>query len=49
MRTQQKVSVILPRKVGERVLLFVFATVLAGFFALMTFAMQEWTSQPSGY
>jgi len=41
MPTQQKDNVILPRKLGDRVLLFLFGTVLVGFFALMTFAMQE--------
>ena len=41
MPTQRKDNVILPRKLGDRVLLFLFGTVLVGFFALMTFAMQE--------
>jgi hypothetical protein len=47
MLTQQKDSLILPRKLGERVLLFLFGTVLVGFFALMAFAMQERT--PTGW
>jgi hypothetical protein len=41
MRTHEQSSLILPRKLGDRVLLFVFASVLAGFFVLMTFAMRE--------
>jgi hypothetical protein len=32
MHTEPKDSLILPRKVGDRFLLFVFASVLAGFF-----------------
>lgn len=44
MRAPQKCSLILPRQAGDRFLLLVFGTVLAGFFALMTFAMQERTA-----
>jgi len=47
MLSQQKDNLILPRKLGERVLLFLFGTVLVAFFALMTFAMQERT--PTGW
>ena len=43
MHTEQKDNLILPRKLGDRVLLFVFGLVLAGFFALMTFALRERT------
>src|ERR1051326_4830097 len=41
MHTEPQDSLILPRKVGDRFLLFVFASVLAGFFALMSFALRE--------
>jgi hypothetical protein len=32
---------VLPRKLGDRLLLFAFSSVLAVFFALMSFAMRE--------
>jgi hypothetical protein len=44
MHTDQKDSLVLPRKLGDRVLLFVFASVLGGFFVLMTFALRERTA-----
>ena len=43
MNTEQKNGLVLPRKLGDRVLLSVFACVLGGFFALMTFALRERT------
>jgi len=46
MLNDQKDRLVLPRKLGDRVLLFVFASVLAGFFTLMTFALRETT--PTG-
>jgi len=47
MPTEQKVRLVLPRKRGDRVLLFVFASVVGGFFTLMTFALRENT--PTGW
>jgi hypothetical protein len=47
MHTEQKNSLVLPRKLGDRALLFVFACILGGFFALMTFALRERT--PTGW
>ena len=44
MDTEPKDSLILPRKVGDRFLLFVFASVIAGFFTLMSFALRERTA-----
>jgi hypothetical protein len=44
MSHEQKDSLVLPRKLGDRILLFVFASVLAGFFTLMTFALRERTT-----
>src|SRR6266540_4744376 len=41
MHTEQKDRLVLPRKLGDRLLLFVFGSVLAGFFALMSFALRE--------
>lgn len=47
MQPSKKNSLVLPRKLGDRVLLFVFACVLGGFFALMTFVLRERT--PTGW
>jgi ABC-type Fe3+-siderophore transport system permease subunit len=47
MSAQQKESLSLPRKLGDRLLLVVFSTVLAGFFALMSQALQQRT--PTGW
>src|SRR5882762_1245921 len=44
MHTPPKDSLVLPRKLGQRLLLFVFSSVLAGFFALMSFALRENTA-----
>jgi hypothetical protein len=41
MHTDRRDSLVLPRKLGDRLLLFVFAFVLACFFALMSFALRE--------
>ncbi len=41
MSTEDRDKLLLPRELGDRVLLFVFAFVLAGFFTLMTFALRE--------
>ena len=43
MHTEPKDSLVLPRKIGDRLLLFVFSCVLTGFFALMSFALRERT------
>jgi hypothetical protein len=47
MDTKQENCLVLPRELGDRVLLFVFASVLAGLSALMTFALREKT--PTGW
>ena len=43
MHAEPKDSLVLPRKLGDRLLLFMFSSVLAGFFALMSFALRERT------
>ena len=43
MHTEPKDSLVLPRKIGDRLLLFVFSCVLTGFFALMSLALRERT------
>lgn len=47
MSTQQWDRLILPRKLGDRLLLVVFATVLAAFFALMSLSLHHRT--PTGW
>ena|ERR1041384_8824664 len=47
MSNEQRDGLVLPRKLGDRVLLFLFASVLAGFFTLMTFALRE--TAPTGW
>jgi magnesium-transporting ATPase (P-type) len=39
MHNEKKDSLVLPRKLGDRILLFAFCSVLTVFFALMTFAL----------
>ena len=43
MKNEQRDNLVLPRKLGDRLLLLVFSSVLASFFAL-TFALQERTT-----
>jgi hypothetical protein len=39
VHSEEKDKLVLPRKLGDRILLFIFCSVLTGFFTLMSFAL----------